>query len=174
MATPPTRFTNDVEFAGSVTFTGDMNLPAGVVDDEDIAAGTNIEASKVVHRLHVTLAQKTGTDTAAETRIVFAAYKACEVIAVKIAAETAATGGDKKATIDVKKSTGGGAFSSILDSAYDMDNSKSDKTVYDATLSGTPTLAAGDLLEIAITVSGSTGSQNQGLIVDVILEEDGT
>ena len=48
------------------------------------------------------------------------------------------------------------------------------KTVLNATLVGTPTLAEDDILEIAVTAAGSTGTQAQGLLVIATIAENGS
>jgi hypothetical protein len=145
------------------------------INNKSVVSGANIDEAKVMHRHHATLRLKAGTDVVAQTEHIFCAYTGCEVLAVRAIADTVPSGGgvDKKVTIDVKKSTGGGAFSSILTGTFDIDSADTSKTAVTGTLDGTPTLVAGDLLEAVVTVSGSVGTQAQGLLVEVIIAENG-
>ena len=166
------RIYGNFDFPGEVSLTGTVSLPAGTVTNTAVLAATNIDSTKVNHRHHIQYTQA-GT-VAAETKLAFIAYRACTVLSVKAAVVTVATGADRELTVEVKTSTGGGALASILSSALSIDETKAALTHYDATLSGTPTMAADDLLAVVIAVSGSAGAQAVGLVVDIVVEENGT
>jgi hypothetical protein len=162
------------EFAGGASFPGGATFPNGSVDDASVAVGAAIDEAKVNHRKQAIYTTGAAVEAAAATQVVYCAYRSCTVLGVKGVAVTAAAGGDKKATIDVKKSTAGGAFASILTAAFDLPNGGTDLVPVDGTLSGTPTLVADDLLEVVVTVSGSTGTQNEGVSVFIDFYELGT
>jgi hypothetical protein len=166
------RIYGNFDFPGEVALTGTVNLPAGAVTNASVLAAANIAGTKTNHRHHIQYHQ-VGT-VAAETELVFCAYAACTVLSVKAAVVTVATGADRELTVEVKKSTGGGALSTILSSALAIDETKAALTHYDATLSGTPTMVADDLLAVVIAVSGSAGAQAVGLLVTIVVEENGT
>jgi hypothetical protein len=162
----------DQVFPGDVQFTGTIGLPTGSLTSAMVASAANVAEAKLQHRVHIQYNTPDGTDITTLTTPVFLAYKGCTVLAVQALCIDNCAGGDKKFTVDVQKSTAGGAAASILTAALDF-ASKTDLTTYSATLSGTPTLVATDMLQVVTTVSGSTGDQGQGLIVDIVLKEDG-
>jgi hypothetical protein len=125
-----------------------------------------------VHHFAATFAQKDGVDVATETRIVHIANAAGTLAAVKAVVNQAAAGGDKNFTIDVKKSSGGGAYASMLSAAITMNSGNTARVAVAGTPGATPTYVAGDVLEIVITTGGSTGNQAQGLAVTLLLQEN--
>lgn len=163
---------NDKVFYGDVTFAGDVNLPDGVVDNADINSDADIAYSKLQHVHHCVIEQANGSAVADQESIVFIATAPCTILAVEIMILTAAAG-DSTVDVDVKKSTGGGAFSSILSAAEQIDSTTVVRTLVEATLSGTPTLADGDAIEIVIDATVGTGTLPQGIIVDVTIAEEG-
>ena len=145
-----------------------FNPPAGWLEDEHVAVGAAIDAAKVNHRLHRSHTQDLGSAVAAKTVLIHTAEYAGSLAGVNIAITTHPTTTDT-VVVDVKKSTGAGAFASVLSSAYTLDSSSADRTVYNATISSSA-YVAGDIFQVAVTVTGTSG---QGLIVDCIFEENG-
>jgi hypothetical protein len=145
-------------------------IPAGSLTDDAIASAAAIAATKVVQEITGKAAQNGGADVAAATTPIHAAYKAGTVVGFRVAILTAPTGGDKAFTVDLKKSTGGGAFASILSAVVTIDSSKANNTTYSATISS-GSYSAGDILQVVVAASGSTGSQGQGVIAEAILHE---
>lgn len=172
MSYPPETHYLDHVFSGDVQFTGTIGLPSGSLTDAMVAASANVTQSKLEHRHVISYHQVGGTDVVSATIPLYLAYKGVTVLGVEAMAIAAPTGGDKKFTIDVKKSTAGGAAATILTAVLDF-ASKTNLTAYAATLSGTPTMIATDMLEVVIAASGSTGSQGQGLVVNIYVAENG-
>jgi len=168
------RIYGDFEFPGDVAMTGTGSLPASSVVNATVASTAKVAHTKVQQRKVAQHIQVGGTDITAKTELVHIAYGAGTVLGVNVATITAPTGGDKAFTVDVKKSTGGGAVATILTGVVTINSTKTSLTTYAGTLSGTPTFIAGDLLEIVVAVSGSTGSQGQGLIVTIDLYDEGS
>jgi hypothetical protein len=135
-----------------------------------VAAAAGIAASKLVHHFPVSLSQAAGSVVASETRVVHIAKAAGTIAYVAVVTDTAPTGGDKAFTVDVKKSTGGGAFASVLSAVVTVNSSSTSKTPQAGTVS-VAAYAAGDVLEIVIAASGSTGTQGYGPCVTVYLQE---
>lgn len=73
-------------------------------------------------------------------------------------------------TIDVQKSTGGGAFATILSATLTFTNTDTLRTAKVGTIS-TAGLVTGDILRIIVTVAHTTGTQAQGLVVTVNWQE---
>lgn len=145
-------------------------IPAGSLTDDAIAANAAIAAAKLVQEITGKAAQNGGADVAAATVPIHAAYKAGTVVGFRVALLAAPTGGDKAFTVDLKKSTGGGAFATILSAVVTIDNSKANNTTYSGTVSS-GAYSAGDIFQVVIAVSGSTGSQGQGVIAEAIFHE---
>jgi hypothetical protein len=147
-----------------------LYIPAGSITNTELATNAAIAASKAVHHFAKHYGQDNGADVASKTHLLHAAKTAGVLAAVEVAVSTAPTGGDKKFTVDVQKSTGGGAFATMLSAVVTIDSGKSNFSVTAGTISGA-SYAAGDILEVIVTASGSTGSQGQGLSVDAYLQE---
>lgn len=159
-------------FVGETTFQSTVNLPASTISNSQVSAAAAIAASKVVHRVPLIYAQADGSDVASATQLLFLASYDCTIVSVELRVTTAPTGGDKQFTVDIQKDTdGGGSFATILSSVITVDSSNVDDTLEAGTLSTTD-LADGDALRVVVTASGSTGSQGQGLVVVVKLNED--
>jgi len=154
-----------------------LTAPAGSISNTAIAAGSTnnyVAASKLEHQFPIVSRQASGSDVVAVSELVHIARGPGRLLAVEAVAETAPTGGDLTTTVDVLKSTGGGAFSSILSSTFDIDSSSADRVPELGTLTGSPTYADGDILKTVVTVSGSTGSQAAGLCVTIWAYEEPT
>jgi len=164
------RDPNDHVWSGSHTFTGGMNIPASSVEDNQVSATANIGEEKLEHRrgfLHT----QTGA-VAALTENVFVAYRAGTLLSLKCEVDTVATGADRTVTVDIKKSTAAGAFASVCTPKV-LNNGSVARTVYDVTLTGTPTFIEDDVLQIVVTVAGSASNQAIGLIVYGVVAENG-
>jgi hypothetical protein len=170
MATRPNILTGDFQFSGSVAFTGPTTFPLATINNSSVSAGANIAESKVVHRPHCRHTQP-GT-VAAITETVYHAYATGTLLSATASIDTAPTG-DHTITIDVKKSTSGGAYASVLSSTTVLSSSTTAKTIVTLTISGSPAIIAGDLFQVVVTVGGSTSAQGAGLCVDCVFAENG-
>lgn len=85
--------------------------------------------------------------------------------------ETVATGADRTVTIDLQKSSGGGAFATILSGTIGFTNGSTALIASNATISS-GALAAGDVLKTTVVVAGSAGAQALGLLIDLRVGED--
>lgn len=162
---------NDLLVRGTLNATR-MNIPAGAVGNSQIDAAANIAETKLQHR-HAWTYSKNGTIVAA-TEYIGIMTGDGEVLSVEAAiTETIATGADRVASVDVQKSTGGGAFATILSATIDFD----DASVLRAVVAGTiasAALVAGDILKVVITVAGAAGNQALGLAATVQVRENGS
>lgn len=96
-----------------------------------------------------------------------------DVVAVEACVtETIATGADRTVNVDLQKSTGAGAFATILTATIELDNASVLRTVSTGALTGGAALVDGDLLRLVVTVAGAAGNQAEGLLVTVTLRED--
>lgn len=152
-------------------FTGaSFSFPNGSVNDASIANGAGIQAQKLIHTEHCKLTQEGGTDVVDADKMDYVARYTGLVNSVKLAVEVAPAGGDLTVTVDVLKSTGGGAFASILTAPEVVDSSNTDLVFVNVAISDT-SIVAGDILKTTATVGGSTGTQAQGLVVDTVIFE---
>lgn len=158
------RVEGDLQVTGRI-YGGSMTLPAGSVSDAGVAADAAIAASKLVHYYKPVWSQPNTTATA-ETRTLFRATAAGEVLAVWAGSIVAATG-DSTVTIDVKKNG-----TTILSASIVLDNANTARVAEAGTIAGTATLASGDWVEAAITISAGTGTLPTGVAVGLTIEEN--
>lgn len=161
---------NDLHVNGTLS-SKSFNAPPGSIGDADIEGNAGIQASKVVHQHAVRYHQAGGTDVVAATVPLHIFYGDAEILAVEVVPITAPTGGDKAFTVDVKKGNQAGAYATILSSVITINSGVANRQVVSGTLS-TTTALDGDSLTVVVAVSGSTGSQGQGVVVIVWLRED--
>ena len=147
-----------------------IQVPYGVITNNEISSAAAIAASKTIHRDVATYGQPIAAIVAAATQAVRVARVAGAIKEFRVAWLTAPTGGDKAFTVDLQLSTGGGAFASCLSAVVTVNNSKSDNGTATGTLT-TATFAAGDILKVVVATSGSTGTQGYGMIAEVFCEE---
>lgn len=160
----------DIAFVGECSFS-DINLSAGCVSDSNVNGSAAIGAAKVIHQFPVSYDQAAGADVASQTRLVHIARGAGTLVEVQVTDSTAPTGGDKQYTVDVKKSTAGGAFASVLTSVVTRSAADTSRVVESATIT-TASYIADDIYQVVVTASGSTGSQGQGVVVTLWLQEN--
>lgn len=174
MADPINFGTSDV-FVGGRLIALQFTPPTGSITNAAItgSAGNYVDASKLVHRFDLGYAQVPGTAVVAETRDLRIIRGLTGTISSVEASVTGAiaTGGDRTVTVDLQKSTGAGAFATVLSGVITLNSSSTLRAVSTATISSA-SVVDGDILRIVIAVAGAAGSQAQGLCVSVTLQED--
>jgi hypothetical protein len=168
----PSTINGDLSVNGQIS-SKTIVLPAGTVNNTAVAAGSAgafIAATKLTHRVMLHHQVESTADGAAGTWIVHATKGAATAISVTAMMVTKQTG-DKTITVDVKKSTGGGAAESMLNSVITLSSASTNLTPATTTFSSTA-IAAGDILEIVVAVTGSTGDQGKGLAVTLMIDEE--
>lgn len=112
------------------------------------------------------------TGTVANATQYFGPFRKAGVLQQLAAAitEVIATGADRTVTIDLQKSTGGGAFASVLSSTLVFNSSSTLRLASLAALN-TTTFIAGDLFKLTVTVAGAAGAQAQGLTIHLAAYE---
>lgn len=168
----PNIINSDTHFRENVTFAKQPTFPTGAWDDDDIAAAANIAASKLQHRVPLAYHQAPGTAVVAATADVFIARADGDLISFE-AAITGALADDasRHVTIDLQKSTSGGAFATVLTAVIDLTSSSTLRTAVAAAISSAP-FVDGDIFRIVVAVSGGGGNQAQGLCVSLRLDEE--
>jgi hypothetical protein len=93
------------------------------------------------------------------------------IVAFEAFIAVVATDVSRTVTVDLHKSTGAGAFATILSATIGFTNASAVRTA----VAGTPssaTLAAGDILKAVVTVAGGVGTQAKGLTLRLIVDEN--
>lgn len=137
--------------------------PAACITDSAIAAGANLAGSKLEHQ-HAETYRQSGTAAAAVAPLHMVRGLSGTILSVE-AGSIAAAIGDSTVTIDVKK---GGT--TILSAPIVLDSGNTARVAEAGTLAVT-SLADGNLLEVAITVSAGGGTLPTGLFVTVCWRE---
>lgn len=149
-----------------------MTIPALTITDSMISASAAISADKLVHRHVVTHMQKNGTAVIAETVPIYicTAVNGAVVQSISVVITGAVGTDDRVVTIDLKKTGEGDTPATILTATFNADATT---TLYEV-LTGTlddGTLVETESLLLYITVSGASGTQAQGIIVQVAIDE---
>jgi len=147
--------------------------PVASITNVSIVAGAGIEASKLQHQHALDYKQGDGSDIVAAIVPLHVVRGATGlVIDVEVVAQTAPTGGDLAFTVDVQTASEASPSPvSVLSSVITVDATKADYEVVSGTISNAD-LAVDETILVVIAVSGSTGSQGQGLIVTITIRED--
>lgn len=157
-----------------VVYCTQLNASQACVTNAMISASTSspIGGSKVAHQNVPAVSGyqlfDLTTNPSAKTLIIGRAKSAGTIKSVDIFyAGTAATTGT--ASVNLKKSTGGGAFATVLSATVDITSATATLTAVAGIISAAP-YVAGDVFELVVTVSGSP--DGKGLTAVVVMEEN--
>jgi len=158
--------------AGTLT-AARVTLPDSTVTNASVAGGAGIAATKLEHQFPIRYQQQPGSNVAAATEDIHIVYGATgDVVAVHAALNGVIPSGDRTAVVDLQKSTGGGAFATILTGTITLDSANTIRVAEAGTLTAGAACVVGDILRVVITVGGSSGTNPQGLVVRVVMRED--
>lgn len=160
----------DAHFDGNLS-SKTLTVPVNVIKDAQVASDAKIGAAKLVHQFHVRHSQKDGTDVVTETMVVFNAKAAGTLVRVAVVPIIAPTGGDKAFTVDVQKGNQSTAFATVLSPVVTINNTVANREVKTGTIT-VAAFAANDTIKVVLTTSGTTGSQGQGVLVQLTVQED--
>lgn len=170
---------NEEVFTGQCTFTGSGNpsLGANTVGNTQIKSsesGTLVDAEKLETRLALTGCKvATGTNVVTTNEIVHIAKYAGAVESFEAVADTVPTG-SATVVVDLQKSTGGAAFSTVLTSTITINSSSTNRTAVAGTVN-TATYSAGDLFKIIVTATtGTSDTAAQGFAATAFVHENGS
>lgn len=167
------RLENDYSCPGDWVFNGTLSLPPGTVTNDMVNAGAAIAHTKAQHRYQARSIQNSTDAVVAKTEIVHYAYRPATVLSGYIVIDAKATSTGRTVTVNVRKSTAGSTWATILTAALTKNSTNTTaRTAYSLTLSGTPTLIQGDKLQTTVAVAGSTGTQAKGLLIALNVAED--
>lgn len=150
-----------------------IDIPTGSLTNAMIKAGAGISASKTVRHqaIPIELFGPAASVTALTKDIHIVSGSTGTAIRFQATINGAiATDVSRTITVDLHKSSAGGAFSTILSSTIDFTNASVLRTAVAAVFSNT-SLVADDMLRIIVTVAGGSGSQATGLFAELVLEE---
>jgi len=156
------------------TFRADtISLNDGEVGDDNVEAGAGIAASKLEHQHVIRYSQADGSDIVAATVPVYTVRgSTAEIIGVEVVCVDAPEGGDKAFSVDLHKADEGTPTpATVLTGTIAYSSTQSDCEVEAGTIDSAD-LVEGDTLLVIVAVSGSTGNQGQGLVVNVHVRED--
>lgn len=167
------KLEGDFTFTDTVTFARPPGLPPGTISNAAVASNAAIAATKLVHQHAIHYQQADGSAiVAAIVPIHTVRGITAEIIDVEVVCVDSPSGGDLKFTVDLLKADAGTPTpASVLSAVIDYVNATPDCTVLAGTITDED-LVDGDTLLVQVAVSGSTGTQGQGLIVTVTLRED--
>ncbi|HEV7281059.1 MAG TPA: hypothetical protein VGN57_12715 [Pirellulaceae bacterium] len=158
------RIEGSAHFTGTLTANA-ITLPDGCVDDDAVAVGAQIAASKVFHQPPVSRQLfESSTTVAAKDELLSIIYGATGSIVAFRAACAVAPTDDHTFTVDLQKSTSGGAFASVLVDPIEFTVSDTARVAKSGTVE-TASLVVGDILKTVVAVTGTTGTQATGLVV---------
>jgi hypothetical protein len=148
-----------------------IEYPALSVKNSHVSetAGDRLTAAKVVHQFPVSYYQADGAAVAAQTATLHIAKAAGTLVGIQAVITGVVPTTTDTVTIDFQKSTAGGAFATMLTGTIVLDIASVIRVPESGTPIATPTYAAGDVLRIVVTVSGTSG---QGLGVTAFVQEN--
>jgi hypothetical protein len=148
-------------------FADSLSLPANSVGDAEISSADPITADKLEHQHMPGWAQPNTTATA-ETRAIHVARGPGTIEAFQ-AGSIAKCVGDSTVTVDLRKNG-----TTVLSSVITLDSGNTNRVVETGTLSGSPTVVAGDVLEVVIAISAGTGTLATGVFCQAVVREQGS
>lgn len=145
-----------------------------------VSSSAAIASSKLLNRIQLVYSQEDGSTVAATSGDGYPIYVCDKTNGATVKKVTAfcmdapSGGGTEEITIDVKYADDDPtAATSILSSTISISDSQADYEPVNGTIS-TSDLSQGDTLMVTVAVAGSGGTQGQGLVVQVEVEEAGS
>lgn len=163
-------------FPGGIAVQGNFYGPAECINDDQMSSNVSkrVQAMKLIHQHKVPLQLfDPATAIAAKTQDFFAGFGATGTLVALMAwIEVLADDATRITSVDLKKSTAGGAYASILSAPISITTSTTVRVPVLATIA-TPAYVANDLFQLVVTVAGAGGTtQAKGLTLQAILRED--
>lgn len=168
---PVQKFPIDVLIGGNLSM-GTIQVSPEAVSDQHVKGAANIAETKLQHRVVVRYAQAGGTNIADGQEIVYTMQAGGTIAAVQAFIETPPTGDGNETTVDVHKSTGAGAFATVLSDVITFAQDTNDAYSVSAADIASAAVADGDTLKIIIDAAAT--NPGQGICVIIVIHEDGT
>lgn len=167
-----TIFNEDVLIRGTLR-TRAFVPPSQCITNAAVEEAAGIDADKLEHQhsINIELFGPT-TSISALTKLLYIVYgTTATIVNVEAAVVTKATGADRTVTVDLKRSTAGGAFATVLSATIGFTDGSTNLTPVTGTITSA-SLVDGDLLEATVAVAGSAGNQALGLLLTLTVRED--
>jgi hypothetical protein len=158
---------------GTTSIIGVINIPTAGLGDAHMSANSPLSPSKVQHQFPVAVELfPAATTVTALTKDFYIGYGSTGTIVAFTAAINGAiaTGADRTVTVDLQKSTSGGAFATVLSSTIGFTNASVLRTPVSGTINS-PAYSALDEFRVVVSVAGSASAQATGLIVRAVFSE---
>lgn len=157
---------------GSETFLK-ITLPANCVANGQIPASAGISSSKLQQQQTIAheLFGPAVTITALTKQIAVINGLTSNLLKFRAGLVTKATGGDRTVTVDLQRSTAGGAYATVLSATIGFTSGSANLTIVSGTISS-PAGIQNDLYQVVVTVAGAAGAQALGLIVALDYQQD--
>jgi len=159
---------NHIYAKGGLTVAESFSAPSGSITNAMIVAAAGISASKLQRRITVRVSQMSGLPADSGSWIVHVCRGTGTLQALECVVDTLGVS-DASLAVDLRKSTGGAAFASVLTADVDM-STQAVRTVVAGTFDDDE-LVDGDILQIVIQASPNAGTLPQGLCVVLTLDE---
>ncbi len=172
-----TRLEGDVNVTGNLS-ANTLSLPNNAVDNDAVSSDANkrIAATKQEHQHEIHFEIDHGVEVSAIKRSLHTVKGVGgTIVSVDVVSPLAPIGpGDKQLTVDILKSNQAApSLVSVLTGVVTITNSELNFEVVAGTIDAAQaTVADGDTLTIDVAVSGTSGSQAEGLIVTLTIRED--
>ncbi len=164
-------FNEDIHVRADLT-AETVTAQAGQFSSAWLTPSGQIDTPNVVYQFPVCYSQPINATVANASVDVFIATEVCNLASFKVFNSTAPTG-DRSFTVDLQKSTGGGAFATILSAVITRNSSDTDRTTETATISNAA-LIAGDVLRVVVAyTAGTTGTVPLGVAAQIMVEQNG-
>lgn len=164
-------FPTGIEVMGR-TYTDTLEVQSGPLAKAEFDSGGRHKADYVQHRLCRSDVQITGADVVDRTAPIHIARAAGTIRGFRVRCDVVPNGGDKQFTVDLQKSTGGGAYATVLSAPVTLDDGNADRDTEVGTLAST-TYVAGDVFRVVWDASGTTGTQGNTAIAQADFDENG-
>ena len=158
----------------------DIEWPNAGLSDRDISNAAQIDGSKIIRQQANSVeVYAQGTSVADDvTKTILMVYGKVGTLIALEASIFEAGADPSTVTVDLQKSTAGGAFATVLSSALSITHSTAERTPVSLTSTSTPSisttaLVAGDILQIVVDTSSKGATPPEGLLVTLTYQEAG-
>lgn len=168
--------TEDLELRGTVSMTGNFYPPSGSIKNTHIGAASSdaIVATKLEHQFPVKSSlwsNSTDMIVSGDELLHIVGGLTGEIVRLEACQVTPTTSTANTVTVDLHRSSSGGAFATVLSATIAFGSTTTARTAYAGTLSAVD-LVDGDILKLVVTAAGSTLTQARGMLATVFLRED--
>jgi hypothetical protein len=150
----------------------EMTPQGGGFRNDSIAPGAGIDATKLIHQQVISerIVESTTTITASTKPIHIVNAETAEIVDFDAAIFVIASDASRTVSVDLQKSTAGGAFATIMTTPIEFNTTTAVRTAFSGVISDID-LLEGDILQVVTTVAGGIGNQAQGLLVTLTIRE---